>query len=219
MELAKEKKKAFFCTVYFFRRNFFNICVSSQCIVYWIHFQNIHIFRYIYIYIYIKKLLQTLLLLVFKFAESLQCILNLCLWLLCGNGKWYLLKCSLFNFWLSPFKKLCSVYCICLKSITLYDCLSLLLFRRNFSGILIKDTLIQIWKPGNIFVFIRKYVEDFTLKHPLLFEIRVRDMWKVCLQKLRNDRMLKISLLFKKFENLTGKWTQTYMEIFKSALV
>ena len=51
MELAKEKKKAFFCTVYFFRRNFFNICVSSQCIVYWIHFQNIHIFRYIYIYI------------------------------------------------------------------------------------------------------------------------------------------------------------------------
>ena len=169
----KKKREHFFVLFIFSGGIFFNTCLSCQCIVYWIHFQNI-------LFLDIKKkkeLLQTLLLLVFKFAESLQCILNLCLWLLCEKGKWNLLKCSLFNFWLSPFKKPCSVYCICLKSITLYDCLSLLLFRRNFSGILIKDTLIQIWKPGNIFVFIRKYVEDFTLKHPLLFEIRVRDIY------------------------------------------
>ena len=168
----KKKREHFFVVFIFSGGIFFNTCLSCQCIVYWIHFQNI-------LFLDIKKkkeLLQTLLLLVFKFAESLQCILNLCLWLLCEKGKWNLLKCSLFNFWLSPFKKPCSVYCICLKSITLYDCLSLLLFRRNFSGILIKDTLIQIWKPGNIFVFIRKYVEDFTLKHPLLFEIRVREI-------------------------------------------
>ena len=173
---SRKKKREHFFVLFIFSGGIFLKFVfhlNVQCIEY--------TFR-IYIFLDIKKkkkkkkLLQTLLLLVFKFAESLQCILNLCLWLLCGNGKWYLLKCSLFNFCLSPFKKLCSVYCICLKSITLYDCLSLLLFRRNFSGILIKDTLIQIWKPGNIFVFIRKYVEDFTLKHPLLFEIRVREI-------------------------------------------
>ena len=30
----------------------------------------------------------------------------------------------------------------------------------------------QIWESANIFIFIRKsYVEDFTLKHLLLFEI------------------------------------------------
>ena len=34
-----------------------------------------------------------------------------------------------------------------------------------------KGTLMQIWKSANIFVFIWKwYVEDFTLKHLLLFE-------------------------------------------------
>ena len=45
---------------------FFNICVLSQCILYWIHFQNIHTFTYQ------KTLLYTLLLLVFKIVESLQ---------------------------------------------------------------------------------------------------------------------------------------------------
>ena len=35
----------------------------------------------------------------------------------------------------------------------------------------IKGTPVQIWKSDNIFVFRRKqYVEDFTLKHLLLFE-------------------------------------------------
>ena len=42
LELAKEKKESIFCTVYLFRREFFKICVLFQCIVYWIHFQNIH---------------------------------------------------------------------------------------------------------------------------------------------------------------------------------
>ena len=42
-------------------------CFFCQCIVYWTNFQNIHTFTY-------KKILvQTL---VFKFAESLKCILN-----------------------------------------------------------------------------------------------------------------------------------------------
>ena len=34
----------------------------------------------------------------------------------------------------------------------------------------------QIWKPAYIFVFIWKYVEDFTLNHDLLFEIRAREI-------------------------------------------
>ena len=38
-----------------------------------------------------------------------------------------------------------------------------------------KGTVMQIWKSANIFVFIRKYVEDFTLKHLLLFEIYARE--------------------------------------------
>ena len=67
---SRKKKEGIFCTVYFVRRNFFNICVLSQCIVYWTHFQNIHNFTYQ------KILLHTLLLLVFKTVESLQCILN-----------------------------------------------------------------------------------------------------------------------------------------------
>ena len=36
----------------------------------------------------------------------------------------------------------------------------------------LKGTLMQIWKSPNIFAFIKKqYVEDFTSKHLLLFEI------------------------------------------------
>ena len=45
--------------------HFFNIWVLSQCIVYWIHFQNIHTFTYQ------KTLLHILFLLVFKIVESL----------------------------------------------------------------------------------------------------------------------------------------------------
>ena len=41
-----KKKKGIFCTNNFVRRDFFKIYVLSQCLVYWIHFQNIHIFTY-----------------------------------------------------------------------------------------------------------------------------------------------------------------------------
>ena len=68
---GRKRKEGIFCTVYFVRRNFFKICVLSHCKVYWIHFQNIHIFTYQ------KTLLHTLLLLVSKIVESLQCILKL----------------------------------------------------------------------------------------------------------------------------------------------
>ena len=60
-----------FCTVYFARKRSFTIFVLSQCIVYWIHLQNIHTFTYQ------KTLFHTLLLLVLKIAESLHIIVSL----------------------------------------------------------------------------------------------------------------------------------------------
>ena len=66
----KRKKRIFFVPFILSEWSFFRICVLSQCIVYWIHFHNIHTFTYQ------KTLLHKLLLLVFKIIESLQCILN-----------------------------------------------------------------------------------------------------------------------------------------------
>ena len=52
-----------------------------------------------------------------------------------------------------------------------------------------------------------KNVEDFILKHLLLSEICVRDICKKFVYKhsAAIENMLKISLLFKKFINFTGK--------------
>ena len=67
---SRKKKEDVFCTVYLVRRNFFNIYVLSQCIVYWIHFHNIHTFTYK------KNITSYTSLLAFKIVESLHCILN-----------------------------------------------------------------------------------------------------------------------------------------------
>ena len=67
---CQRKESAFFVTFIFSEGNFFNICVLSQCIMYWTNFQNIHTF------IYEKTLLHTLLFLLFKMVENLQCILK-----------------------------------------------------------------------------------------------------------------------------------------------
>ena len=71
----------------------------------------------------------------------------------------------------------------------------------------IKGTLMQIRNSANIFVFIwKQYVEDFTLKHLLVFEICAREIYEKFVYKhLEQKNMLKISLLFKKFTNFTGK--------------
>ena len=45
-----------------------------------------------------------------------------------------------------------------------------------FIGNLIKSTLMQIWNSANIYAFIWKYVEYFTLKHLLIFEICAREI-------------------------------------------
>ena len=50
--------------------NFFDICLLFKCIMYWIHFQNIHTF------IYQKTLLRTLFCRFSKSVESLRCILK-----------------------------------------------------------------------------------------------------------------------------------------------
>ena len=62
-------------------------------------------------------------------------------------------------------------------------CLQLSWHNHLLSNILIfmkkcfKGTLMQIWKSANVVVFIRKkYVEDFTLKHFLLFKICAREI-------------------------------------------
>ena len=62
------KKRAFFVPFVLSEGNLFKIRVLSQCIMYWIHFQNIYTFTYQ------KTLLHTLLLLVSKIIKSLQCI-------------------------------------------------------------------------------------------------------------------------------------------------
>ena len=66
---SQKKKRGIFCTVYFSEQIFFEICVLYQCIVCWIHFQNMRTFTYTYFTC-------TLLLLVSKIVESLQCILS-----------------------------------------------------------------------------------------------------------------------------------------------
>ena len=61
----RKKEKGIFCAVYFVRREFFSkICVLSQCIVSWTHFQNIHTFTYQ------KTLIHTLSLLVLQLPKT-----------------------------------------------------------------------------------------------------------------------------------------------------
>ena len=49
---------------------------------------------------------------------------------------------------------------------------------------IIKGSLMQIWECANIFVFkLKQYVEDFTLKHILLFEIWAGEICEKLLYK------------------------------------
>ena len=65
----------------------------------------------------------------------------------------------------------------------------------------------QIVKSANIFVFIQKrYIEEFTLKLFLLFEICTREICENFVYKHSETiGYVKISLLFKKFTKFTGK--------------
>ena len=70
VEARERKKSSFFEPFILSQRNFFKICISPLCIVYWMRFQNIQTFTYQ------KALLHRLLLLNSKIVESLQCILK-----------------------------------------------------------------------------------------------------------------------------------------------
>ena len=51
----------------------------------------------------------------------------------------------------------------------------------------------QIIKSVNLFIFISKYVEDFTLKYLLSFEICAREVCKILFTKFQKQQnMLKI---------------------------
>ena len=63
-----KKKECIFVAFVLPEGNFF--CVLSQCIVYWMNFQNIYTFTYH------KTLLHKLLLFVFKIVENLQFVLK-----------------------------------------------------------------------------------------------------------------------------------------------
>ena len=69
----------------------------------------------------------------------------------------------------------------------------------------------QIWNSANIIVFAWKwYVENFTLKNLLLFEIYAREICKKFVYKQKQENILKISLLFKKFSKFTGKKLENF---------
>ena len=61
---CERKKRVFFVPFILSKKNCFNICVLSQCIVYWIYFQNIHTFTYQ------KTLLHTLFSLFLKSSKT-----------------------------------------------------------------------------------------------------------------------------------------------------
>ena len=66
----ERKKSGFFVTFILFEEIVLTFVVFSQYTMHWMNFQNIHNFTYQ------KTLFHTLLLLVFKFLESLYCIFN-----------------------------------------------------------------------------------------------------------------------------------------------
>ena len=73
MSWSSLKKKEGVIRAFFFvwKKFFWNICVLSQCIVYWIHFHNIHTFTYQ------KTLLHTLFYLFLKSSKAFSVSLNL----------------------------------------------------------------------------------------------------------------------------------------------
>ena len=73
---------------------------------------------------------------------------------------------------------------------------SQLLFR-----FVLKGTLIQIWKSASIFVFTWKYyVEDFPLKHLLLFEICLRQTREKFVYKHSEIECLKLACFLKNLQ-------------------
>ena len=73
--------------------------------------------------------------------------------------------------------------------------------------LILKGTLKQIWKSADIFVFIWKlYAEDFTLNtFYFLRYAHVRYVKSLFTNIQKQNNIIEISLLFKKFTNFTSK--------------
>ena len=88
---------------------------------------------------------------------------------------------------------------------------------QNSSWTFIKDifkgTLTQNWKSANIVIFVRKqYVENFTLKHLLLFEICVRKVYEKFVYKHSETiEYVKNQLTFLKNCKLHGQITREFL--------
>ena len=86
--VRERKNRVFFVPFILSKGNFFKICVLSQCIVYWIHFQNIHTFTYQ------KTLLHTLFCFFLKssnaFTVPLSSFHPCSFFRACVNSRWYL---------------------------------------------------------------------------------------------------------------------------------
>ena len=99
----ERRKRAIFVLHTLWEGNYVNIFVSTQCLAYWIHFQNIHTF------VYQKAFLHILLLLVLRIVESLNCILNIIVNYIYTEGSWSLPKDM--NLYLFDFKYFCQFFC------------------------------------------------------------------------------------------------------------
>ena len=76
-----------------------------------------------------------------------------------------------------------------------------------------KGTLMQIWKSTKIVVFIRKcYVENFTLKHLLPFEICTREICeKLVYKDSQTIEYVKNYQTFLKIYKLYGQITREFL--------
>ena len=77
--VCERKKRAFFVPFILSEGIFFNICVLSYCVVYWIHFQNTHAFPY-FLHFYILTSSKTFSVFHFYFklgVPNVSSILNL----------------------------------------------------------------------------------------------------------------------------------------------
>ena len=89
MELGNEKRVHFLYRLFCPKEIFFNICILSQCIVYWTHFQIIHTFTYR------KTLLHTLFCLFLKSSKAFSVSLRIQWRLICA----IVIRCSTLQLW------------------------------------------------------------------------------------------------------------------------
>ena len=133
---SERKIRAFFVPFILSEGNFFNICVLSQCILYWILFQNIHTFNYQ------KTLLHTLSCLFSKSLKALSLSLSKT-GLLCRNPLKFTVKQKPWCNYAACSKEFMDMFVCLFSSSSFFEHTKFTLFYiLNF--ILINDNLIKI---------------------------------------------------------------------------